>query len=86
METILVRLFNPHREDMDYPVSDIDSSDKIWRCYINPSQIEFMREVLKGDSILTQIGVGSRIFEIDCTLDALTDLINEGRDILVFKA
>lgn len=84
METILVHLQNPHHPDRAYPVVN-ESGEKPWRCYINPSQISFMQEIVKDDNLVTQVGVGNSVFEIDCTLDSLRDLINAKEDIIVFK-
>lgn len=44
-----------------------------------------MQEIVKDDNLVTQVGVGNSVFEIDCTLDSLRDLINAKEDIIVFK-
>lgn len=80
----LVGIKNPHKPDLDYSVKEESIQDGIWRIYVNPERIDFMRAVVsKDNNISSEIGIGGHVFRVDCTLDALAELIRDGEDVLV---
>lgn len=85
MNPLLVSIFNPHFPDKNYSVTDITSDVDIWRIYININNIDFMREVVIQGNSFTEISVGGRCFRIDCTLQALLQLLSEQDDCYIIK-
>lgn len=84
MRIKLVGIRNPHKPNLDYSVKEESVDVDIWRIYINTERIDFMREVVTTDnSICSEIGVGGHVFRVDCTLDALKELISEEEDIYI---
>ena len=85
MKTIrLVELRNPHFEEKSYQITESGCDNSIWRIFINPDKIDFIREVVQKnpDNLYTEISVGGHVFEIQCTLDALTQYISQTKNAL----